>query len=166
MENKDFEKRFKTISYAFWNRDPKEYFVNYHEFHKFDPEKDYTKDIFEYDFGHGLHQYQWHLYCFNGENTEGNGENTEGNGENPEDETAEYYVVAKEVLSEEERLTLAPYCTCKYHAKWFFDPFRPSICRCCVGCLDVVDSSYHWQSIIDKAREKRNAKKYWSFWPF
>ena len=62
------------------------------------------------------------------------------------------YVVSKEILSNEELEKLKPHCQCSFHEKYWFNPIKYYICRCCVGCLDAGEHYYSMQ-VVKKTRK-------------
>ena len=66
------------------------------------------------------------------------------------------YVIVKEVLTKEERDKLIPYCQCQKCLSWSVNPFKYTMCECCVGCLKVEDEEYTRQYMINKARDYMN----------
>jgi len=61
------------------------------------------------------------------------------------------FIVAIEILSENERLIIAPYCRCDYHMTLIKIPFLFAPCPCCVGCLQN-DEHRNRQDVIKKTR--------------
>lgn len=130
---------FSSHTYtSVYNFRPNEYFSEFHFFELFDANKKYDKDKFKKKYGnHDESTYEYCLYKINVRETN-------------EDLK---YVVANEVLSEEQRKELAKYCQCEYHTTSWFNPFKYITCQCCVGCLD---SPFPRQYIIDKSRKYRD----------
>lgn len=64
------------------------------------------------------------------------------------------FVVAKEILSDEELKKLIPYCRCAYHTSHALIkiPNYNAPCPCCVGCL-CSEREYIQQHVIDKTRK-------------
>ena len=115
---------------------PEEYFSEYHFFEQLDINKEYTKGPFTAKYGNNEEStYEYGLYTLNGNLK---------------------YVVAKEVLSQEQLKELAKYCRCSYHTASRFNPFRYFICQCCVGCLH---SSFPQQWVINESRKYRDKQK-------
>lgn len=113
------------------NFNPDVEFKDYPHWEEYDPNKEYTNNIFKHDFGkYGEKKYVYWLETF-------------GHGQNVKE-----FIVAKEILSKEDEKELGKYCQCKYCKgnKWT----RLFTCPCCVGC---INSSFPQQYYINKARE-------------
>jgi hypothetical protein len=99
---------------------------DYHYHEKFDHTKDYETDIFLWDYGHGKRMYQLCLLRFVAVN--------------------ERYVVAEELIPEDEMKKLREFCRCDYHTSYFgglrYDPKQ-------VGCLHT---DFMTQSVIDRTK--------------
>ena len=136
--------------------DPRVHFKNYHYFEQYDKTKSYNTDPFQMDYGHGLKTYRFLLYDLL----------------NPDlvwiccnpDPNNNLFVVANEILSEQERKQLEPYCTCPYHENDTFYYNYNLVCRCWYKCLTICECGSHIfnglpihnQKIIDEARNKIN----------
>jgi hypothetical protein len=66
----------------------------------------------------------------------------------------EYYIILKEIISEQEREELKKICQCDYCSRKWFDITRYFICRGCIGCLDSNHGEPS-QLNINKARKNR-----------
>ncbi len=115
------------------NLNPEQEFRQYHYHEEYSPNRQYTKEEFNFNFGKGLHNYQYELHNIIDYDSDDN----------------KHFVVAKEILSKEEQNTLSKYCNCSYCKANFIN--KMFICSCCVGCLKEENPS---QKVIDKAREK------------
>lgn len=115
----------------------------YHHYEEYDPEKEYSKEPYEHNYGHGLHTYKDIAYMFSKEH--------ERVGNDLPESDKLVYVVAQEKLSDKERKELAEFCQCAYHQKYWFNPYRYMICPCCVGCLGTED--HHSQYVINETRK-------------
>ena len=98
------------------------HFSQFDHFERYDESKEYPLDVFDYDFGHGLHHYQYfveriRLY--------------HGTCDNFIEERI--YLVAEEKLTDTEVQEYAKYCQCHQCRMWRWNPFRRFIC--------AVDSS-------------------------
>lgn len=113
------------------------YFSYAHHAETWDKDKHYENEI-TMDFGKGLHSYKQHYEIIG---IDDHGSNTE-----------QIFVVAEEVLSDEDRIALSPWCQCRRcQIKWYTPWKAWGLCRCCIGCLNQ-----DWnmaQSIIDRARQ-------------
>jgi hypothetical protein len=117
--------------------DPKVYFAAYHFWEPYDPKKDYSTDEFTTNFGKGIHTYEYSLYKLH-------------DIQNSEDKSVEF-IVAEEILSDNEKKQLESYCQCQYHTSYWFNPAKYFICKCCVGC---VASEFPQQYVINASRQK------------
>ncbi len=116
--------------------DETEYFSDYHYFEKYDEAKQYTSENFETDFGKGLHTYLYKYYIIHNQN----------------DVDKKEFIVANEVLSDEERMELIKHCNCQVHQANSIN--RRVMCACCYGCL-AAGGSFDRQHMIDSARERQ-----------
>jgi len=130
--------RFHSITSSFCefdSFDPKERFSGYHFYEIYDPNKEYDMNKFEFDFGKGIHTYEYELRKIYDENSN----------------NIKQFVVANEILSKEEQTELAKYCCCSHCEANFFK--KRFTCACCVGCLK---SYFPQQHVINKTRENMN----------
>ena len=97
--------RVKTYDVDFSKFDPVKHFEDYHYYEVYDDSKDYTSDRFANDYGHGQHVYEYYLHIF---------ENRKGFSKKKK------FIVAYEVLTENEEKELRKYCDCEYHKKSIF----------------------------------------------
>lgn len=108
---------------------------SFHFCEEYDKNREYQKENYEYDYGHGLRKYKNEVYrfCFD------TGESV-------------YYIVAMEQLSYEEMKRLEPYCQCKYHttSSWLHPYSKLSMMFTRPGCLGEMNPS---QNVIDKTKE-------------
>ncbi|AYV85540.1 MAG: hypothetical protein Satyrvirus22_4 [Satyrvirus sp.] len=119
------------------NFDPDAYFKEYHHHEAYDPTKEYQHQLYQMDYGKGMHTYENKLYTIA----------HTVRGANISDQN---YVIAEERLSEEDIKMLLPYCQCAYHTKSSFNPLKALTCQCCVGC---IDSFFPQQYVINKTRD-------------
>jgi hypothetical protein len=66
-------------------------------------------------------------------------------------ENSRYFLVAKEIVSENELNMLIPYCRCIYHTSTPIFSCGP--CKCCVGC---VESMFYSQYVVKESRKHYN----------
>lgn len=121
--------------------DPKEYFKEYPFYEEYNKDKIYDKEEFSKDFGFGEHTYEYSYYVIS---------------DSVDHDQTKTYIVAKEILSEDEQRELAKYCECRYHELKWYNISKYFTCRCCVGCLD---SPFPQQYTINKARENMRKNK-------
>ena len=95
-----------------------------------------------HDYGHGTLQYQFEKYTLRDQY-------------DCSDKNMKVYIVAQEYLTKEEKDRLKPYCQCRYHNMYSFNPMKYLTCRCCVGCIDSPSPSVH---VIAKTREYMKSK--------
>ena len=100
---------------------------------KYDENKEYVVDEYEYDYGKGMKNYLNVSYA-------------------ESFKSKDKYVVAQEEYSESELRELEPYCSCYKCSLWFFNPSKYLTCSCCVGCIRA-GPDYARKTIVDKARE-------------
>ncbi len=112
-----------------------EYFGEYHYYEKFDQNKKYTSKKFRKDFGYGKLNYKYILHILKDIKCI---------------DKFEKYIVVEEKISETDLDELIPYCRCQYHVMFWMNPFRCTVCPCCVGCLD---SMFPQQDVIDATRK-------------
>lgn len=141
------EQCYSVCDYNTFN--PEEYFSSYHHYEVYNPEKEYTKGKFEGDFGKGVHTYEYCVYTLGNKSDIKTSIDT-ANGENPEEKKR--FIVAKEVVSQEELEGLMKYCNCAYHKAGFLS--KISSCPCCVGCLES-GPEFAQQHNIDEARRRK-----------
>ncbi len=110
-----------------------EYFSEYDHYEPFDTTKNYTTEKFEENFGHGNRTYRYAgMHFFN------------------KNDSRTVYVVAEEILDDDQKCALAKYCQCSVcTAKWY-NLFKYITCSCCIGCLKT---DLPRQSIIGKTRK-------------
>lgn len=109
---------------------PKDFFKCYDYYELYDETKEYITDIFEHDYGTGIGV---KTYCLSAHHI-----------------NDQFYVTACEYLSEADQQELKEFCQCAYHQKYWFNPVKYFICRCCVGCLH---SDMPGQNVIYRTRE-------------
>lgn len=137
---------------------PDEYFIDYHYYEEFDPEKEYTTEKFIKNYiGEDL-EYKFVKYTItHDEKTENDSKNIIYYGEG--DGRKKVYIIAKEVLNK----NLIPYCRCAICVRSIFNLNRYKMCPCCFGCLRVEDEDYIRQNTINLARDYKNSIRY-SMW--
>jgi len=96
---------------------PTSFFQDYDYFEIFSPDRTYETNEYIHDYGKGTRRYINELKTFGREGIE-----------------SVSYVVAREVISDDELNELIPYCQCIYHQNPTI-----SVCACCVGCLEAYD---------------------------
>lgn len=128
--------------------DPKDFFKNYPYWEEYNPDKEYNKEKFKYNYGkYGKKEYDYFLYEIEDWVT---------------DEKKEY-VVSKEILSEKDQKDLSNYCQCaKCKSTGWEKLLSNFVCPCCVGCIKASPSQWN----INEARlakEKKNTNPYLKF---
>lgn len=127
--------RKQAIIYDYISSSPKNFFKHYHYFEPFDKNKTYTSELFNKDYGSGFHTYQYILYDLTNANT----------GE------IKSFIVANEILPEEERKKLSLFCNCNYCdsmlLRCFMDPSSN-------GCL-CIPFGVSKQEVINDARDAK-----------
>ena len=151
--------------------EPKNFFKDYHTFENYSPSNSYRKDLFTEDFGKGKLQYRnvkHTIYHVPKEVKEEDKIKDEKDFKKVFEELIKIkddknkrrkmqFVVAKEILTKEEREKLIPYCQCQRCIRWSINPVKYMICGCCVGCLNVEDEFYTRQYIINSSRDYKNS---------
>lgn len=163
------KKMFTSCDYDTF--DPEKFFAQYHYYEVYDSTKQYNDEPFQMDYGKGMHTYHYTLMEIRDLNRSLSDEvktvtirpiSEEGvvSEETIKIEVPYYdssndkkFVIAKEILSDEELEELKKYCNCLYHQSNFYD--KRNICGCCVGCL-YAGSHYSLQNVIDEARQRKN----------
>lgn len=98
---------------------------NYHFIEVYDPNKNYTGDIFEANYNNrGIHRYKY-VHLITG---------------------GRQYMIAKEILTHEEKQHLSKHCQCDYHIKLMI---RLTMTPKESGC---ISSNNPAQCVIDKTR--------------
>lgn len=118
--------------------DPKELFSGYDWWEEYDETKTYEKEKYTHDHGHGSLVYQNTLIDVG-----------------ILAEEVRYFVVAQEIVSDEEMKELVPFCPCDICSMWWFDPRQFIVCPCCVGCIKT-GRSFRNNSNIKEARLRRS----------
>jgi hypothetical protein len=107
-----------------------DYYKEYHDYcEQYDEKKEYEYGVFTKDFGKGERSYQYELNIIMNAKTH---------------EEIMSFVVATEILTDEELKKLIPYCRCKFHtSKWYQLPwcFNGPIKSCCLES-DFGPSNY------------------------
>ncbi len=147
MEVFDKLDKFESVSYTVIGKDESvdDRLSEYHHKEEYDPNKEYTKEPYEHDYGAtgvGTRTYVDCLY-------ELRRELPRIDDDLPECEEL-MYVVANEKLSAEEKEKLAAYCQCAYHQMYWFNPIKYFTCACCVGCLQTPN---YQQYVINTTRK-------------
>lgn len=136
--------------------DPQEHFKDYHYYEIFDPEINLEK-FYIHDYGHGPLRYQMEKYTFIHTKLTWDDLDYLDLVKKEKHDRELVYMVAKERLTDEERDSLIPYCTCLMCSRSYFNPARYFGCPCCVGCLTVRDHYYTRQYMINAARKRKNS---------
>lgn len=127
-----------------------EHFKDYHFYEKFNPFESYKTDLFECDYGKGMHTYLLKHYTVNlYKNVMGKGYEYRYSIE---------YVIAEENISKNELDILSQFCKCfKCNSSWFkwFDCKNYCNYNNQNECLKVNETIHAHQSSIDKARNAR-----------
>lgn len=112
------------------NFNPEEYFKDYHYFEVYDENKYYPQENFLAKYKNDEeHTYQYCLYRLS---------------------NGKQYVVAKEILSDEEKKELIKYCRCAVHSAPWYNILKRIMCSCCVGCIQTFNPS---QAVINASRD-------------
>lgn len=144
-------KTWARVSFETFN--PKVYFIQYHHWEIYDEKKSYGPDYhFEKDFGEGQHTYEYNLYVVFDDNAH------------------KEFVVARSLLSEQERTELLPYCPCnackKVPKMWGATLYKLLTHLCyghgpyCAECLGCICSMHPTEFNIYQARKDyKNCKE-------
>lgn len=109
-------------------------FEEFDHYEVYDSNKIYTNEPFQYKYDDKERTYEYIKYIID------------------VNDTKLYYIVASEILTEEELVLLRPYCQCSVCLTPWYNLFHYIFghCRCCIGCLK---SSFPQQHQIKKARQ-------------
>ena len=119
--------------FAFFSEfEPKKYFSGYDYFEPYDPHKKYNTKTFTRDYGKGIRQYVNRLYEM----------------QDWSSSDVDYYVVAKQILTDMEKADLSKYCSCDHCAGHFF--WKCVAPRSAYGCVKSGSPDQH---AINQARE-------------
>jgi hypothetical protein len=149
--------RFDSISLMLGTtKNAEEKLKEYHFKELFDPDKEYQKEKFYADYGHGRNLYKFKCKRFWEECRKDKEKVKEGDIECE----LKTYVVAHEILESEELKSLQKYCPCGRCSLWRKNPILfflcccfHSGCPCCSGgCLY---SPFQHQWLINEARKAR-----------
>jgi hypothetical protein len=145
---------------------PSNFFKEYHTFENYSPSNSYRKDLFIEDFGKGKLQYRnvkhtiYHSPKKDKEEKIVDEKDFKKVFEDlikiKDDKSKRrkmQFIVAKEVLTKEERNKLIPCCQCQKCIRWSINPIKYMICECCVGCLKVEEEDLTRQHMINLARD-------------
>lgn len=131
-----------SSSYCYINddADAESYVREYPWRERYDPQKTYTTELFKARYGDdGVER--TYRYWFYEMKRRGTG-------------ATELWIAAHEVLSEEEREALAPFCQCvACHVPWW--AWERWSCASCAGCVGCLHSGLEQQHQIDAARKAR-----------
>lgn len=125
------------------NFNPEKYFENYDHFEKFQQDKNYELEPYNFDYTGIIRLYRNVLYLFSNELYEKK--------INP----MWTFVVAEEIPSETELKELIPYCQCTYHQMYSFNPFRLFIDTVKIGCL----KSFNLNPSMNVLKKTRKVKE-------
>lgn len=105
---------------------------NYHHAEFYDENKEYTKNKFMCDYGYGFNQYVYYGYIII----------------SIKNENEAKYVVATELLTDEERQKLSKWCVCTRCSLSYFNPLRYQIYE--YGC---IKEGFNDQKTINDSRK-------------
>lgn len=116
--------------------DEKNHFKEYHFYELYDKHKKYNNKPFMTDFGYGLHQYEYVIVIVN----------------NIHDNKFIEFIVAAELLTNEEKEKLKQYCECTKHTKnGYLNIYEKTLDTMFIPCIENYRVE---QNVINRIRKR------------